>query len=181
MGNVKRKYWKCMSKSYLHALSVLCANMSQGGNWNAPVEIVTLVGSFFLQLTVRSFWAVVPMIRTKPRCHPGMPAGRAAVVPAGLRWCTAPTPHAGMEAAGTVRLLLKGIRRRATKVRRWIVSRFRHTDTTRKKSLPRVDGENASQVKVIFPKHAALTWPCFAPAPCCRHFRWRRKNFKVKR
>lgn len=63
-----------------------------------------------------------------------MPAGRAAVVPAGLRWRAAPAPHAGVEAAGTVRLVLEGIRRRATKVRGGIVSRFRHGDTPQ--SLP---------------------------------------------
>lgn len=68
--------------------------------------------------------------RTKPRRCPVMPAGLAAVVPAGLRRRVAPAPHARMEAAGAgLRLVLErldGVWRRAAKVRRRVVSWFSH-------------------------------------------------------
>lgn len=68
---------------------------------------------------------------TKPRRCPVMPAGLAAVVPAGLWRRVAPAPHAGVEAAGAgLRLVLEGLDgvwRRAAKVRRRVVSWFSHT------------------------------------------------------
>lgn len=68
---------------------------------------------------------------TKPRRCPVMPAGFAAVVPAGLWRRVAPAPHARMEAAGAgLRLVLErldGVWRRAAKVRRRVVSWVSHT------------------------------------------------------
>lgn len=126
----------------MHALSSLSANNYGGCACvrvcaKRPTGNCHTGGVFLSYLTIRSFWAVAPMVRsgTKPPCLSGMLAGRAAVVPAGLRWRAAPAPHAGVEAAGTgMRLVLEGVRRRTTKVRRGIVSWFRHTVTTR--SLP---------------------------------------------
>lgn len=100
---------------------------------------------------------------TKPRRCPVMPAGLAAVVPAGLRRRVAPAPHARMEAAGAgLRLVLErldGVWRRAAKVRRRVVSWFSHA--AHSKVFP---GSTMKwrRGKSLVSRHAVLTWPCFA-------------------